>query len=129
MALGYWRMHLEVQQQLYPPAMREEMERFVAFQNSQPAGTLLNEWYWLQRWLPVAGDGMGGGVFMDLREGPLQGCLVEFSREGHSSAPRWKSVTQLWVNVADLLDAAATDLGSRDRVDELLIGRWQPPIS
>jgi cell wall assembly regulator SMI1 len=129
MALGRWRMHLEVQQEFYPPAMGEEMERFLAAQNSQPAGTLLNQWYWLPRWLPVAGDGMGGGLFVDLREGPLHGCLVEFSREDHASAPRWRSVTQLWVDVADLMDAAATDLDRSNRMDELLIGRWRPPSS
>lgn len=128
-AIRDWRMHLEVQQKLYPPSMREEMERFVAAQNSQPAGTLLPEWYWLPRWLPIAGDGMGGGLFMDLREGPLHGCLVEFSREHRGTTPRWESVTQLWVDVADLLDTVDTDLLRNDRIDDLRIGRWRPPNS
>lgn len=52
MALGRWRMHLEVQQELYPPGMREEMERFVAGQNTQPAGILLPQSYWLPRCCP-----------------------------------------------------------------------------
>lgn len=45
-------MHLEVQQELYPPGMREEMERFVAGQNTQPAGILLPQSYWLPRCCP-----------------------------------------------------------------------------
>lgn len=64
-----------------------------------------------------------------MREGPLHGCLVEFFSEGHASAPRWESVTQVWVEVADLLDAAAIDLANSDRMGELLIGRWRPPSS
>lgn len=55
-------MHLEVQQKLYLPGMREEMARFVAVQNTQPAGTLLREWYLLSQRLPIAGDGTGGGL-------------------------------------------------------------------
>ncbi|MGC5018793.1 hypothetical protein [Micromonospora sp. DT47] len=115
--------------QLNPPDTRAEMERFVASQNSQPAGTMKGGLYWLPRWLPVAGDGMGGGLFMDLREGPLHGCLVEFTREDHAGTPRWESLTQLWAEVADLLDAAAVELDRRDHMGELIIGRWRPPIS
>jgi cell wall assembly regulator SMI1 len=129
MALERWRMHLEVQQDFYPPGMREEMERFVAGQNGQPAGTLLPQLYWLPRWLPIAGDGGGGGLFMDLREGPLHGCLVEFSREHQGTTPRWGSVTQLWVDIADQLEAVDTDLLRSDRIDDLRIGWWRPPTS
>lgn len=120
-------MHLEVQQESYPPGMREEMERFVAGENAQPAGTLLSQLYWLPRWLPIAGDGGGGGLFIDLRDGPLHGCLVEFSREHQGTTPRWESVTQLWVDVADELEAVDSDLLRSDRVDDLRIDWWRPP--
>lgn len=128
-ALERWRMHLEVQQKSYPPGPREEMARFVAGQNTQPAGTLQPQLYWLPRWLPIAGDGGGGGVFIDLREGPLHGCLVEFSREHQGTTPLWESVTQLWVDVADELEAVDTDMLRSNRIDDLGFGSWRPPNS
>jgi cell wall assembly regulator SMI1 len=128
-ALKRWRMHLEVQQESYPPGPREEMARFVAGQNTQPAGTLQPQLYWLPRWLPIAGDGGGGGVFIDLREGPLHGCLVEFSRDHHGTTPLWESVTQMWVDVADELEAVDTDMLRSDRIDDLGFGGWAPPSS
>ncbi|MGK5675731.1 SMI1/KNR4 family protein [Micromonospora sp. URMC 106] len=129
MALERWRMHLRVQQEVCPPGMREEMERFVAGQNTQPAGTLLPQLYWLPRWLPIAGDGGGGGLFMDLREGPRHGCLVEFSRHHQGTTPRWESVTQLWVEVAEELEAIDIDLLRADRIGDLEIDGWTPPNS
>lgn len=129
MALKRWRVHLEVQQKSYPPGMREEMEQFIAAQNTQPAGTLLPQLYWLPRWLPIAGDGGGGGLFIDLREGPQRGCLVEFSRDHQGTTPRWESVTQLWVDVADELEAIDTESLRSGRIADLEIDGWVPPHS
>lgn len=108
MALDRRQMHLHVQENTFPAQMTEDLLRFVADQNTQPAATLPGEGeipYWLPLWLPFAGDAAGGGYFIDLRHGPQHGCLVRYDREHRASTPQWPSLTALWTSVADQLES------------------------
>lgn len=65
----------------------------------EPAGTPCVD-IWLPAWLPVAADGSGHELFVDLRGGDLHGCVMEWDK--YSGADR----DPLWPNVTAMLDDA-----------------------
>ncbi|ONI73045.1 hypothetical protein ALI144C_44645 [Actinosynnema sp. ALI-1.44] len=70
----------------------------------QPAGTPCEGMY-LPVWLPIAGSGMGFDLFVDLRDGPLRGCVMEFDRVGTAqSKPYWPSVAVMLAEIADAFE-------------------------
>jgi cell wall assembly regulator SMI1 len=56
---------------------------------------------WLPQWLPIAFDGAGDELFVDLRPGPSRGCVGEFSHEA------WQFTAPAWDSVGAMLDAIA----------------------
>jgi cell wall assembly regulator SMI1 len=65
---------------------------------AEPAGSLIGD-LWLPLFVPIAVSASGSYLFVDLREGPLRGCVMLFdSVEGADEGP-------LWENVAAMLDA------------------------
>ncbi|QFZ23307.1 SMI1/KNR4 family protein [Saccharothrix syringae] len=62
------------------------------------------------RWLPIAFDGCGDALALDLRPGARCGCVVEWDREaGGMVAPEW-------AGLEEMLDRIATALERRGRL-------------
>jgi cell wall assembly regulator SMI1 len=82
------------------PTVAEQVASLMA----EPAGTPCEGMY-LPVWLPIAGSGMGLDLFVDLRPGPLRGCVMRFDRVGTArSKPDWPSVAAMLAEVADALE-------------------------
>ncbi|GAA0262918.1 hypothetical protein GCM10010492_75040 [Saccharothrix mutabilis subsp. mutabilis] len=70
------------------------------------------------KWLPIAFDGCGDALAVDLRPGVLSGCVVEWDRErGEMLKPEWTSLDEM-------LDQVATALEHRGR-----LGHCEPVIT
>ncbi|GAA2780975.1 SMI1/KNR4 family protein [Saccharopolyspora taberi] len=47
-------------------------------------------------WIPIAGDGFSDELVVDLRPGPLHGCVLEWEQEaGHVDRPEWRGVSDM----------------------------------
>ncbi|HEX8866638.1 MAG TPA: SMI1/KNR4 family protein [Lentzea sp.] len=74
---------------------RGEEKDFEAAALREPAGTPCTE-LWLPAWLPVATDGLGYWLFVDLRGGEQHACVVEWDKySGADRSPVWPSVTAM----------------------------------
>ncbi|MFD9697770.1 SMI1/KNR4 family protein [Lentzea sp. NPDC059081] len=61
----------------------------------EPAGTPNGE-LWLPAWVPVATNLGGSHLFVDLRDGPLHGCVMAWDNvEGADGGPLYADVTAL----------------------------------
>jgi cell wall assembly regulator SMI1 len=84
----------------------------------EPAGTPCYG-VWLPRWLPVAGNGGGDDIFVDLRPGPAYGCVGEFRHDSWEyRGPQWPGVTAMLAETADVLTTGRSVRGFRPRVAE-----------
>ncbi|MFS8099089.1 SMI1/KNR4 family protein [Lentzea alba] len=64
--------------------------------SGEPAGSPCSDW-WLPGWLPIASDGCGWLLFVDLRGGPLHGCVMEWDKYGGAeNEPLWPNVTEMF---------------------------------
>lgn len=73
----------------------EEEAAFEAAALREPAGTQCPE-LWLPAWLPIAADGCGWELFVDLRGGPSHGCVMEWDKYGGAERdPVWPNVTAM----------------------------------
>lgn len=69
----------------------------------EPAGTPCVD-LWLPAWLPVAADGSGYELFVDLRGGPHSGCVMEWGKySGADGDPLWPSVTAMFAEASRAL--------------------------
>jgi cell wall assembly regulator SMI1 len=84
----------------------------LAVMEGQPAGTRAS--LFLSAWVPIADDGGGGWLFVDLRPGELQGCVGQFREDGFHG-PDYG--VHFWNNVVDMAQSLA---------DALETGRWAP---
>lgn len=51
-------------------------------------------------WIPIAGDGFADELVVDLRPGPLHGCVLEWEQEaGQVLRPEWKGVAAMLSDV------------------------------
>ncbi|MDT7785036.1 MAG: hypothetical protein QOF58_3455 [Pseudonocardiales bacterium] len=76
-------------------ATRGEEKDFEVAALREPAGTPCVE-LWLPAWLPVAGDGAGYELFVDLRGGTRHGCVMEWDKySGADREPLWPSVSAM----------------------------------
>ncbi len=95
---------------------------------SQPAGQPCRD-AWLPMWLPIANNGGGSDLFVDLRSGPERGCVMAFDRvDGAEDDPLWPSVGAMLDEVADALEhgtAIAPFTGSPLRAEVLEGGRLE----
>ncbi|MGW8378889.1 hypothetical protein [Streptomyces sp. ODS28] len=102
-ALARRRMHLEALYATASPGTGDLLEQRLGACALDPAGTGYPAEaapLWLPQWLPVAGDGMGGGLFADLRAGPRYGCLIRYTTTGHDPDPAWPGIAGLLTEVA-----------------------------
>ena len=106
-ALDRWRMHQRVQWEICPSEFTGQVRGFLVDVAARPAGTPGPENdmpIWIGEWLPVAGNGAGGGLLVDLRDGPLHGCVLSYDRETNPRGPLWPSVAAMWHEVAETLN-------------------------
>jgi hypothetical protein len=69
---------------------------------------------WLPRWLPIAGDGCGNDLFVDLRPGPAHGCVRQFLRDdGAGDAAWWGGAAAMLAEVAAGLSQEVPVHGNR----------------
>jgi len=69
--------------------------------------------------MPIAGDGGGNDLFVDLRPGPAHGCVREFwNEEGARDTALWSGVADMLAEVADALTRDVPVRGYRMWVDE-----------
>ncbi|TDB91242.1 SMI1/KNR4 family protein [Actinomadura sp. 7K534] len=69
---------------------------------AKPAGTQAGTW--LKGFLPIASDGGGTDLFVDLRSGPMHGCVREFDKVSTDGEPRWANVAAMLAETADALE-------------------------
>lgn len=51
-------------------------------------------------WIPIAGDGFADELVVDLRPGPLRGCVLEWEQEaGRVQRPEWRGVRAMLADV------------------------------
>ncbi|MGI5163825.1 SMI1/KNR4 family protein [Spirillospora sp. CA-253888] len=70
-----------------------------------PAGAAAG--MWLPGWLPVANSGGGRDLFVDLRPGPLHGCVRRFDRVAADGEALWDGVAAMLADVARGLETGA----------------------
>jgi cell wall assembly regulator SMI1 len=72
----------------------------------------------LPDFVPIAGDGCGNTLFVDLRPGSEHGCVSEFEAEDGMSGPTWPSVTRMLEDLADSLESGRECDGWLPSVEE-----------
>ncbi|MCP2247577.1 SMI1/KNR4 family protein [Lentzea aerocolonigenes] len=109
-ATGFWR--LTGARNLIPPAYtplsaedsnRTRIRKTTEFQvEAEPAGTTSG--IFLQEFVPLAADGMGGYVFVDERPGPESGCVREWDVDEGSRLPTlWPTIDAMLADIAHSL--------------------------
>ncbi|MFF4879500.1 SMI1/KNR4 family protein [Micromonospora sp. NPDC000668] len=111
-ALKSRRLWMDVARQIAPV---DQLEAFVNSENSRSAGTRCETW--LPAWLPVATNHGGGNLFVDLRGGPKNGCVMEFHRDtGALAEPVWADVAAMFYDIADRLTENEAQLDNAGRI-------------
>jgi cell wall assembly regulator SMI1 len=76
----------------------------IAVLAAEPAGSPCTPG-WLPMWLPIANDGMGCDLFIDLRSGPSHGCIMKWDKyEAVTLPPLWPSTAAMLSEIADALE-------------------------
>jgi cell wall assembly regulator SMI1 len=71
---------------------------------AEPAGSPCSP-CWLPVWLPIAQDGGGNNLFIDLRQGPMHGCVMEWDKyEKALGEPLWPTVAAMLAEIADAVE-------------------------
>jgi cell wall assembly regulator SMI1 len=77
-------------------------EEILTQAEAKPAGTQAGTW--LAGFLPIATSGAGADLFVDLRSGPMHGCVRVFDRVSTDGEPRWAGVAAMLADIADALE-------------------------
>ncbi|MGW2571470.1 SMI1/KNR4 family protein [Streptomyces sp. NPDC001537] len=111
-ALARRELYLRSLRDTVPPPLADALEKWLARCSRDQAGTYYSRDtapLWLPQWLPVGGDGMGGGLFVDLRAGDQYGCVVRHGTTSHDPEPSWSNIESLLAQVADTLEQLGGD--------------------
>ncbi|MCP2343182.1 SMI1/KNR4 family protein [Actinomadura rupiterrae] len=100
-------------------------EDFVGAQ-AGPAGSKAG--MWLPGFLPIAGGVGGETLFVDLRTGPLHGCVREFDKVSTDLEPRWAGIADMLAEVADALENDTPLDGLRPHVPQDGVLYWDRGI-
>jgi cell wall assembly regulator SMI1 len=89
-------------------------------ESEMPAGPAGSESdVWLPDWMPIGADGGGRELFVDLRDGPQRGCVMEYDKVGAAEGPpSWPSVAAMLAEIADALEHDTPIDGNRIWVDD-----------
>jgi cell wall assembly regulator SMI1 len=110
-------------------ASGEQFAAQLAQEDRAPAGSPCKG-AWLPRWLPIAGDGGGNDLFVDLRPGPAHGCVRQFLRDdGAGDAAWWGGVAAMLAEVAAALTHEVPVRGHRIWVDGDGTIAWDRDVS
>jgi cell wall assembly regulator SMI1 len=91
----------------------------------QPAGTTAHTW--LANYVYIGQDGTGGGIFVDLRPGPLQGCVRFWDKvEADLGQLAATSITDLLAAVHSAISAEGTDVGGWTPFVDNEVIDWTP---
>jgi cell wall assembly regulator SMI1 len=89
-----------------------------------------SEGAWPPLWLPIAGDGGGDDLFVDLRAGPEFGGVGMFRHdEWEYRGPRWPSVTAMFTEIAEVLTSGHPLGGWKPRVADDGLFSWEPVLT
>ena len=70
-------------------------------------------------WIPIAGDGFSDELVVDLRPGPMRGCVLEWEQEaGQVQRPEWRDVAAMLGDVDRALTEGAPAGHSHPTVTE-----------
>lgn len=70
-------------------------------------------------WIPIAGDGFADELVVDLRPGPMRGCVLEWEQEaGQVQRPEWRSISAMLTDVHRSLTEGASAGHSHPTVTE-----------
>lgn len=92
-----------------------QWDAFISSENNRPAGGRCETW--LPAWLPVATNQGGGNLFVDLRGGPMYGCVMAFYRDtGALAEPEWADMAAMLYDIADRLAENEAQLDNAGRI-------------
>jgi cell wall assembly regulator SMI1 len=107
----------------------DEFAAHLAEADRAPAGSPCKG-AWLPSWLPIAGDGGGDDLFVDLRPGPARGCVREFLRDdGAGDRTLWTDVGAMLADVAAGLERDVPVHGYRRWVGDDGALSWDSELS
>jgi cell wall assembly regulator SMI1 len=75
----------------------------------RPAGS--SGLQFLPTFIPIAFDGGGGFLILDLRSGPLHGCVMAFDAEMGTRDPLWGGIAEMLDDVADAVEYGTPTAG------------------
>lgn len=90
----------------------------------EPAGTTGDMFAMLPEFLPLATDGGGWHLLVDLREGQDRGCVREYDKYDGHQLPIWRGVGEMLAEVAAALDQGSPVRGYVPEVDDERLG-WR----
>ncbi|MDQ1635802.1 MAG: hypothetical protein QOJ32_2611 [Frankiaceae bacterium] len=101
--VGHWRMYQEIFAALRADGTLDQPPELVDAAENEPAGS--PAFQFLAPFVPIATNHAACDLFVDLRPGPLSGCVTEYSREDAAwRGPRWPSLAAMLDDVADSLE-------------------------
>jgi cell wall assembly regulator SMI1 len=103
-ALRDWRMLLEAYSD---PSLGGAVAREAG--QMRPAGS--SGLQFLPTFVPIAFDGGGGHLILDLRSGPLHGCVTAFHAELGTQDPLWGGIAEMLDDVADAIEYGTPTAG------------------
>ena len=97
--------------------------------NAEPAGSpFVGIGVWLPPWVPIAHSGGGDYLFVDLRPGPLYGCVGERHKvQDGFDGPIWPSVTAMLSDVAHGMAHGSEVCGQQATADDGYLHWVDPP--
>jgi cell wall assembly regulator SMI1 len=129
MALGRRDVRMTAWNGVMEQASADQFAASVVREDRAPAGSPCKG-AWLPRWLPIAGDGCGNDLFVDLRPGPAHGCVRQFLRDdGAGDAAWWGGVAAMLAEVAAALTQEVRVRGRRIWVDDDGRISWDSDVS
>jgi cell wall assembly regulator SMI1 len=104
--------------------LRSYDESLDAHLSRQPAGSTGDMFAMLPEYLPIATDGAGWHLLVDLRDGKHRGCVREYDKyEGHQPLI-WEGVGEMLADVATALETGSPVTGFVPEVDDERLG-WR----
>ena len=119
----HWRCLLPQWAVLSLERMVSESEMYAGFAddwNVEPSPTAgQSAFVFLPHFVPIADNGCGETLFVDLRPGPLSGCVTPYLQgDADTHGPFWPSVSAMLEEVADSLESGVECAGCLPTVEE-----------
>ena len=114
---------------IYEIWSEQEDQTEFASEDPGPAGTIA--YTWLREFVMVGSDGCGGGLFVDVRSGPQQGCVRFWDKteadDDYGEGPIAPSLAALFRSItASIRDSSSTTFGYHAVIEDGSI-EWRMP--